>query len=293
MRYPIAAAALLVSLALAQLPAFAHDMRVSVRSGHEVRTCEDLEVTFDDRPAVTAVDKLTAPGAQKLTIQASRNGGVYVFGEARQDFAISACKAAAPASAGGNATSLEQVRASLTGGTLTATGPGSDGWVVYFIINAPTQADLDLSASNGPIHVAKVGGATTARAQNGPIKLVDVSGRVSARTENGPIAYEGGSGTVDLQAQNGPVAVRLAGSRWADGSLTASAQNGPVKLQVPRGFASGVRVRSSQHSPWKCQGCDDGRRTWDDASRSVELGSGPVAVTLSTVNGPVAVDMTK
>jgi len=25
----------------------------------------------------------------------------------------------------------------------------------------------------------------------------------------------------------------------------------------------------------------------------VELGSGPVAVTLSTVNGPVAVDMTK
>ena len=115
---------------------------------------------------------------------------------------------------------------------------------------------------------------------------------MSARTENGPIAYEGGSGTIDLEAQNGPLAVRLAGSKWADGSLTARAQNGPVKLQVPRGFASGVRVRSSQHSPWKCQGCD-GRRTWDDASRSVEFGSGPVAVTLSTVNGPVAVDMTR
>ena len=223
---------------------------------------------------------------------ASRNGGVYVFGEARQDFAISACKAAAPASAGG-ASSLEQVRASLSGGTLTATGPGSDGWVVYFIINAPTQADLDLEASNGPIHVAQIAGATTARAQNGPIKLLDVSGRVSARTENGPIAYEGGSGTIELQAQNGPVAVRLAGSKWADGSLRPRAQNGPVKLQVLRGFASGVRVRSSQHSPWKCQGCDDGRRTWDDSSRSVELGSGPVAVTLSTVNGPVAVDMTR
>ena len=89
------------------------------------------------------------------------------------------------------------------------------------------------------------------------------------------------------------MAVRLAGSKWADGSLSARAQNGPVKLEVPRGFASGVRVRSSQHSPWKCQGCDDGRRTWDDASRSVEFGSGPVAVTLSTVNGPVAVDMSK
>jgi hypothetical protein len=293
MRYPIAAAALLTSLAFVQRPASAHDMQVSVRSGHEVRTCEDLEVTFDDRPAVTAVDRLSAPGAQKLTVHASRNGGVYVLGEARQDFAISVCKAAAPASAGGSASSLEQVRASLTGGTLTAAGPGAEGWVVYFIINAPTQADLDLDASNGPIHIAKVAGVTTARAQNGPIKLVDVSGRVSARTQNGPIAFEGGSGTIELEAQNGPVAVRLAGSKWADGSLTASAQNGPVKLQVPRGFASGVRVRSSQHSPWKCQGCDDGRRIWDDSSRSVELGSGPVAVTLSTVNGPVAVDMTR
>ena len=122
---------------------------------------------------------------------------MYAFGGARQDFAISACKAAAPASAGGSASSLEQVRASLNGGT---------------------------------------------------------------RTQNGPIAFEGGSGTIDLEAQNGPVAVRLAGSKWADGSLSARGQNGPVKLEVPRGFASGVRVHSSQHSPWKCQGCDDGRR---------------------------------
>jgi hypothetical protein len=291
MRYPIAAAGLLASLALVPRPAAAHDMNVSVRAGHEVRTCDDLEVTFDDRPAVTAVDRLTAPGAQKLTVQGSRNGGVYVFGGARSDFAISVCKAAAPASAGGSA--LEQVRASLSGGTLTATGPGSDGWVVYFIIDAPTKADLDLQVTNGPMHLAHIAGATTARAQNGPIKLLDVSGRVSARTENGPIAYEGGGGTIELTAQNGPVAVHLAGSKWTDGSLTATAQNGPVKLQVPRGFASGVRVSSSQHSPWKCRGCDDGRRTWDDASRSVEFGSGPVAVTLSTVNGPVAVDMTK
>ncbi|MEO5821742.1 MAG: hypothetical protein ABIT71_14665 [Vicinamibacteraceae bacterium] len=292
MRYPIAAAGLLASLSLGQAPAFADNMNVSVRNGHDVRTCEDLEVTFDGRPAVTAVDQLTAPGAQKLTVQASRNGGVYVFGEARQDFAITACKAAAPGSAGGSG-SLEQVRASLSGGTLTATGPGSDSWIVYFIITAPKPAELDLQVNNGPLQVAHITGATTARSQNGPIKLLDVSGRVSARAENGPIAYEGGSGTIDLAAQNGPVAVRLAGSKWTSGSLTANAQNGPLALQVPSGFASGVRVRSSQHSPWSCQGCGDGRRTWDDTSRSVEFGSGPVAVTLSTVNGPVAVDLTR
>ena len=265
-------------------------MNVSVRSDHEVRTCDDLEVTFDDRPALRAVDQLTAAGTQKLSVQSNHNGGVYVFGEARTDFAISACKAVA---ASRGASALAQVKATVDGGTLTATGPGSEGWVVYFIVHAPTKADLDLNASNGPIQVSHVAGSTTAVAQNGPIKLLDVNGRVSARAQNGPIAYEGGSGTVDIDVQNGPLSVRLAGDRWADGTLTAKAQNGPVKLQVPHGFASGVRVLSSQHSPWRCNGCDEGRRTWDDSGRSVEFGSGPTAVTLSTVNGPVAVDMTK
>jgi hypothetical protein len=290
MRYPIAAAALLLSLPFVPRPAAADGRNVSVRSDRDVRTCDDLEVMFDGRPAATAVDRLSAPGGQKLTVHASRNGGVYVFGGNRPDFAISVCKAVAP---GGGSGALDQLRAGVSGGTLTATGPGADDWVVYFIVEAPAQASLDVDATNGPIHVAKVTGVLSARAENGPIKLVEVGGRVTARTQNGPIAFEGGTGTVDLKAQNGPVAVRLDGSKWADGSLTASAENGPVKLSVPRGFASGVRVRSSQHSPWKCQGCEDGRRTWDDASRSVELGSGPVAVTVSTMNGPVAVDMTR
>ena len=44
MRHPIAAAALLASLAFVPRPASADDMNVSVRTGHEVRTCDDLEV---------------------------------------------------------------------------------------------------------------------------------------------------------------------------------------------------------------------------------------------------------
>ena len=290
MRYPIAAvAALLGSVTLVPHAVSADNVSMSVRNNGEVRTCNDIEVRFDDRPAVTAVDTLTAPGAQKLTVQSAKNGGVYVFGGNRQDFAISVCKAAAPSLGG----SLDQVRASLNGGTLTASGPGSEGWVVYFIVDAPTKASIDLEANNGPIHAAHLAGSIDVRAHNGPIKLLDVSGRVSARTQNGPIGYEGGSGTVELDARNGPLAIRLSGTSWTDGTLTASAHNGPVKLQAPRGFSSGVRVRSSQHSPWKCSGCDEGRRTWDDSSRTVEFGSGPVAVTLSTENGPVAVDLTK
>jgi hypothetical protein len=290
MRYPIAAAALLASLPLATRPALADGISVSVKGDREVRTCDDLEITFDDRPAVTAVDRLTAPGAQKLTVHSSRNGGTYVIGGSRQDFGISVCKAAAPSAGAGL---LEQLKANVSGGTLTAEGPRADGWVVYFIVDAPAKADIAVDATNGPIHVAQLSGTTNVHAQNGPIKLLGVSGRVTARTQNGPLAYEGGGGTVELTVQNGPLAVQLSGTRWADGSLTATAQNGPVKVQGPRDFASGVRVSSSQHSPWKCQGCDGGRRTWDDSGRSVEFGSGPVAVTVSTRNGPVAVDLTR
>jgi hypothetical protein len=292
MRHLIRVALAVSSIAFVPWPSAAHDVNISVRTSDTVRTCDDLEVTFDDQAAVTAVDRLAAPGGQKLSVRASQSGGVYVFGSSRSDFAISVCKAVAPQTRDGGESALESVRASLSGGTLSATGPAT-GWLVYFIIDAPSSASIDLEASNGPLYVAQVAGSTTARSQNGPIKLLELSGHVSAHAENGPIAYEGRSGTIELGTQNGPLAVRLAGDKWGEGRLTATAQNGPVNLQVPRGFASGVRVHSSNHSPWKCRGCADGRRTWDDSSRSVELGSGPVAVTLSTVNGPVAVDLTQ
>jgi hypothetical protein len=287
MRHTVTTAVLLTALSFVPASASADGMRVSVRPGQEVRTCDDLEVSFDGRAAVRSVDRLTAPGAQKLAVQAARNGGVYVWGGSRSEFAITVCKAAA------HQASLDHLRAGLGGGTLTATGPASSDWVVYFIVDAPARASIELESTNGPLQVAHVTGSTTARAKNGPIKLLDVSGRVSAKAENGPIAYDGASGTVELATENGPLAVRLAVDKWADGTLTASAQNGPVKLQVPPAFASGVRVRSSQHSPWNCRGCGNARRTWDDGSRSIEFGSGPVAVTLSTVNGPVAVDQSR
>ena len=66
-----------------------------------------------------------------------------------------------------------------------------------------------------------------------------------------------------------------------------------MKVEVPRDFRSGVRVSSSNFSPWKCEACASGKRDWNDQSRSIEIGSGPVAVTVSTVNGPVAVDWSR
>ena len=293
MRYLVQMAALVAFAAMAPAPAAAHDhgVNVSTSSNGPVRSCSDLEMTFDGEPAATSIDQLTAAGGETLSIQAPKNGGVYVYGsEGRSDFAIAACKAVARRAGTDATAALAQIRPAVTGRSVNATGPASGDWVVFFIVNAPATGALNVETTNGPVHIEQITGSTTARAVNGPISLLDVSGHASARAVNGPVAYEGHGGTIELHTDNGPIDVRLAGDRWSSGSLTATVQNGPLAVRVPRGFHSGVRISSSNHSPWDCRGCDDARRTWDNSSRSVEIGSGPVAVTLSTVNGPVAVD---
>ena len=114
---------------------------------------------------------------------------------------------------------------------------------------------------------------------------------MKARASNGPISVEGSRGRFDVETSNGPIGVRLSGRRW-DGSLTARASNGPLTVSVPADYQSGVEITSSTHSPWNCRiaACRSGNRDWDDRSRSLKLGTDPVVVHLSTVNGPVTVN---
>ena len=111
-----------------------------------------------------------------------------------------------------------------------------------------------------------------------------------ARAQNGPISVTGSRGEFDIETSNGPIDVRLSGRRW-DGHLTARASNGPLSLRVPAGYQSGVEVTSSNHSPWSCRAsaCAGGNRDRDERTRSLRLGTDPVVVRLSTVNGPVTV----
>jgi hypothetical protein len=276
---------------LACLGASAHRNINMQSKSDSVRRCSDLSVEFDNEPAVTAEETLNAPSGagNVLTVRSPQNGGVYVLGGARRDFAVTTCKAVAPATSARE--QLDTMHTTVNAGTVSTTGASNDDSVVFYIVEAPAGATLDLSAHNGPISVREFSGLSTMRTQNGPVSLKNVSGKVSAFAQNGPIHFEGGSGNVNLETQNGPIGVKLAGTRWTDGSLTARAQNGPAQLKVPAGFTSGVRVESSNHSPWSCDGtgCGQARKDWDTNSRSFELGEGPVLVRVSTVNGPVQV----
>src|SRR4051812_18666353 len=91
-----------------------HGVNVSTSSNGPVRSCSDLEMTFDGEPAATSVDQLTAGGGGTLSIQAPNNGGVFVYGSPdRSDFAISACKGVARRAGTEATAALAQIRPAL------------------------------------------------------------------------------------------------------------------------------------------------------------------------------------
>jgi hypothetical protein len=279
--------ALFIGVLACGLPAAAgQNISVNTR-GEPLERCDQLDISFDSRPASRGEQQLAVrlSEAPALTVSPPENGGVHVVGWDRAEYAITACKAAPAAAA------VDEINVSVSRGVVTASGPSGGRWVVYLIVKAPMRADLTLKTTNGPISVAGVSGSVQAHTTNGPIGLKDSGGRIDARAQNGPVSFAGHGGEVSLTAVNGPINVQLDGDRWQDGSLSARAENGPVHVRVAENYLSGVRVESSGHSPWSCKGeaCRAGRKDWDDRGRSVELGTGPTVVRISTVNGPVAI----
>ncbi|HEY1434993.1 MAG TPA: hypothetical protein VGG65_06430 [Thermoanaerobaculia bacterium] len=283
------ATALATALLFAPAPARAghRGHNVTIHDDDDVKTCADLEIELDDRPAARAEQSLTLPvdPGKALRVRIPENSGARVRGADRADFEIVLCKAA-PSKAG-----LDAITATHEGGTLSVRGPLDGDWVGYLIISAPKGAAMDVSGESGPIALSGLSGRVTVRSENGPISVTDSSGDIDARAQNGPISARGDGGRLHLSTENGPIAVALSGSAWKGDGLDARAVNGPVTLAVPAGYRSGTSIESLGHSPFSCRGsaCGGVRRTWDDDRKKLELGEGPVIVRLSTENGPVAV----
>jgi len=259
----------------------------STRHHEVVNSCDDLEMRFDDGEVVRAEEHFSIPkSATTLEVIAARNGGIGVTGWDGNDYSITACKAAA-----GDGL-LKGISVSVTGGRVTALGPGDNDWMVYLIIKAPNGSDMSLKAINGPIGLHAVSGKTKVRSTNGPISLTGVSGEIDAQTQNGPISLSGSGGNLTLETENGPISVALAGNQWGTGGVSARTQNGPLDLQVPANYQSGVRVEMSGRSPVSCHAsqCGGAQRTWDDENRYIEFGGSSPLIRMSTVNGPVNVD---
>lgn len=280
----------LAALAMA-FPLFAGNRSVSFDDESGLATdCSSMSVRFDDQRVPVIAEDVAVGNVRALKVSAARHGGIRVIG-ASGGYSVRACKAAAPG------VDPASVRVRFDGNEVTATGPDDGDWTVFFIVQTPANATLDVSAKNGPVSVRDFSGTLTANTENGPLALRNSSGTIDATAHNGPISISGGSGNVKLSAQNGPISVKLDGSSWDGGNLDASTNNGPVSLKIPRGFRSGVVVESLGHGPVSCRAedCVASRQTareddWDrDRPRRIELGSGAQVVHLSSVNGPVSV----
>ena len=183
----------------------------------------------------------------------------------------------------------------VNGDNVTTTGPSGRQWVVYFLVEMPRGAKIDLGTTNGPIQVRGVDGNVLARAENGPVSAKESTGTIYLTTQNGPVAFSGSSGEVVLRTSNGPLAVDLKNGFWERGTLDGRTDNGPVALRIPRGYRSGVSVDTDGRSPVRCRAedCRSGRTRYDDDNgwpRHIDLGSGSRVITLTTSNGPVAID---
>ena len=281
-----------------------HSVNVTLDADRKVESCRDIRIEFDSRDAERSEDTFTvAAGSTPFEVELPANSGIRVAGWDRNEYSVTACKAAS------NAADLAAIRVSPERSGVAFGGPAGKDWVVFLLVKAPRGAPLDLSAKNGSIGVDGTAGKITARttngpiglsncsgvidasAQNGPISIEDCTGSGEARAVNGPVHISGDSGTFRLSTQNGPISVELGGDRWT-GSLDARAVNGPLTLKIADGYRSGVVVETAGHGPVSCpdSACRGSRRTFDDDSRRIEFGDSEPVVRLSTRNGPVSIE---
>jgi hypothetical protein len=268
----------------------------SMNVGHDgpVASCSELDWGFDDMEVAQAEQRMVLPLAQAshLSIQPPMNDGMQIQGWDRDEYSITACKAAGAATAEEARSHADEIKISVVNGRVQFDGPsGSGPWSVFLLVNVPRSVDLDLKTENGPIGLYEVQGHVKASATNGPITMRRCTGDIHLETENGPVSVQGGGGDVHVRTSNGPISLALEGERWEGGGFEASDQNGPLQIELPDRFLSGVRIESAGSSPWQCGGpCPKGQENWSDQGRTIEFGSGAAVVRLSTINGPVSIE---
>ncbi len=215
------------------------------------------------------VERLGAGG--RLALDGRDNGSVQVRGGSTGVAVVHARIAAeAPSAADAQAVARE-VRIVTAGNRVHAEGPGrarGRQWYVSYLVEAPSQTDLEVTTRNGSVSVSRVNGRMELSAHNGSMSLAEVGGDVRART------------------QNGSLTVRLAGRQWQGRGLDAETQNGSVRVDIPDGYNARLETGTvnggfNSEFPLTLQG-RIGRRI------STEIGDGGPTIRALTTNGSVA-----
>ncbi len=233
--------------------------------------CRERE-TDADRESRCEVREATWPSlGERLSIDASPNGGIEVVGWDRSEVKVRAKVVAVADSADEAARMAAEVRID-TAGTIHAEGPPGGRyahWWVSYQAFVPRRSDVQLESTNGGI------------------RLTDVAGRIAFRTTNGGVSLTRVAGDVQGRTTNGGVEVRLAGSEWQGQGLDIQTTNGGVTLTVPDDYNALLET-----------GTTNGRLRLDfpvtvqgevKQRVSARLGRGGAPVRVTTTNGGVTV----
>lgn len=286
------ALALLVIATCAQAQTRRNNRSLSFNTDNRnVTSCGDLRMTYDRQPAVTEEAEMTVPASQVATLRAElTNGGAFISGWDRNEYAVKTCKAAPPDDP--NAVGiLRDIKTSISGGgQLRVDGPAGSDWVATLIVMVPRLSNMDIQTRNGPVQLRDLAGVIRLNATNGPLELTNVGGVVDASTTNGPITSRGASGDQKVSAVNGPITIELSGRQWDGPGLQVSTRNGPLGISIPDGYASGIFAETSTRSPLSCSAsiCAGAMRT-EGAQQTIRIGNAQPQVRVSTSNGPLSI----
>ena len=119
------------------------------------------------------------------------------------------------------------------GNTITVEFYGDD-WDsrhMRFIINVPSEFDLDLATSGGDITIDdKIVGRVEATTSGGDVEIDNVDGEVNLRTSGGDISARNVKGDADMQTAGGDIDVGD-----VEGELRAQTAGGDIEIGVVKG----------------------------------------------------------
>jgi DUF4097 and DUF4098 domain-containing protein YvlB len=215
----------------------------------------------------------TVAYAGQLNIDGGQNGGVQVKGWSRPDVLVRA-KVDASAASDSDARGLAgQVRVNVAAGQVSANGPDNSqdqNWSVSYEVFAPHQANIQIRAHNGGVHISDINGRVDFSTVNGGVRLARLNGHVQGKTTNGGVHVE------------------FTGSRWEGDGMDVETTNGGVHMSMPANYSAHLEastVNGGVHSsiPMTVSG-KIGRQL------AANLGSGGATIRVVTTNGGVHID---
>ena len=264
----------LLMLALFVTPSL-HAQRVTVLEDDS--WCDESSYYDRKRERHCEVREITlSADRDKVRIDASQNGGIYVEGWNRNEILVRA-KVEASSRTRRRAEEMVENVTIETSRTIESDYPGKDSdrwnkreWVsVNYEVFVPRRSNVAVETFNGGVKMANLNGDISFDALNGGVTLIDLAGDVRGNTTNGGLRIE------------------LDGDSWEGDRLDVSTTNGGVELIMDEDYSARLEV-----------GTTNGNVNFDfpvmvkgnlDKNISTTLGDGGNLIRARTTNGSVKV----